>query len=139
MANAPATAPLLHRSLGSGLVLVAVVLLMLRYRGLAPTLPSDSITSIAYALSGFCAVLVAVALFVIKPRVPERRPHQSVDEYWSTPDVSTKAVLVWLLMEGAGMVAAVGYFLTGEPVSALVMGLAIVAFWLCGPNLFAEA
>jgi|SRR5687768_11272237 len=139
MATAPATAPLLHRSLGTSLVLVAAVLLVLRYRGLAPTLPPDSITLIAYTLSGFCAVLVAVALFVIKPRVPERRPHQSVEEYWSTPDVGTKVVLVWFLMEGAGMMAAVGYLLTGEPVSALAMGLAIVAFWLCGPNLFAEA
>src|SRR5688572_33348705 len=97
MATAPATAPLLHRSLGTSLVLVAAVLLVLRYRGLAPTLPPDSITLIAYTLSGFCAVLVAVALFVIKPRVPERRPHQSVEEYWSTRDVGTKVVLVLVL------------------------------------------
>ena len=49
------------------------------------------------------------------------------------------AFLVWFLMEGAGMMAAVGYLLTGQPVSVVAMGVAIVAFWLSGPNAFAKA
>ena len=139
MPAAPATAPLLHQSLGIGLVMMAAVMSFLRYRGLAPTLPPDSLTSIAYALSGFSVVLVAVALLVIKPRVPDRRPQQSVEEYWSTREVGAKAFLVWFLMEGAGMMAAVGYLLTGQPVSVVAMGVAIAAFWLSGPNAFARA
>src|SRR5687768_11242544 len=107
MATTPATAPLLHRSLGVGLVMLAAVIAFIRYRGLAPTLPPDSITLILYTLSGLCVVLMAVALFVIKPRVPDRRPQQSVEEYWSTPEVGAKASLVWFLMECAGMIAAV--------------------------------
>src|SRR5688572_28089632 len=126
MPTAPATAPLLHRCLGIGLVMMAAVMSFLRYRGLAPALPPDSIRLIAYALSGFSVVLVAVALVVIKPRVPDRRPQQSVEDYWSTPEVDGKAFLVWFLMEGAGMMAAVGYLLTGQPVSVVAMGLAIV-------------
>jgi hypothetical protein len=83
-------------------------------------------------------VLLAIALLVFKPRVPERGPRQSVDEYWSAPDVTAKVFLVWFLMEGAGAISAVGYFLTGQPVAAAVMALAIVAFWLCGPSIFAK-
>jgi hypothetical protein len=139
MPAAPATAPLLHRSLGIGLVMMAAVMSFLRYRGLAPTLPPDGIKSIAYALSALSVVLVAVALLVIKPHVPERLVHQSIEEFWSTPKVGAKAFLVWFLLDGAGMMAAVGYLLTGQPVTVVAMGLAIVAFWLCGPNVFAKA
>jgi len=39
MPTAPATAPLLHRCLGIGLVMMAAVMSFLRYRGLAPALP----------------------------------------------------------------------------------------------------
>lgn len=139
MPTTPPTAPLLHRSLGIGLVMMAAVMAFLRYRGVAPTLPPESITLILYTLSGLCVVLMAVALFVVKPRVPDRRPQQSVEEYWSTPEVGAKALLVWFLMEGVGTMAAVGYLLTGQPVTVVAMVLAIVAFWLCGPNMFAKA
>ena len=37
------------------------------------------------------------------------------------------------------MMAVIGYLLTGQPVSVVAMGLAIVAFWLCGPNAIAKA
>jgi hypothetical protein len=40
---------------------------------------------------------------------------------------------------GLVLMAAIGYLLTGEPASAIVTGLAIVAFRLCGPNVFAKA
>ena len=120
-------------------MVVASALASLRYRGIAPTLSPDSITPAAYMLSGFCGMLVAVALFILKPRVPDRRPQQSVEAYWSAPEVGAKVFVVWFVMDSAGMMAAVGYFLTGELVSAVAMGLAIVAFWLCGPNVFAKA
>ena len=120
-------------------MIAAVTICFVRYRGLAPSLPPETITSMLYMLSGFCVVLMAVALFVVKPRVPERRPQQSVEEYWSTSEVGAKALLIWFLMEGVGMMAAVGYLLTGQPVTVVAMGLAIVAFWLCGPNMFAKA
>ena len=140
MATTPATLPLLHRFLGIGLVLVAASLLVLRYLGIAPMLPHDSVTRvIAYTLSGCGVVLAAVALFVFKPRVPDRSPGQSVEQYWSTPEVGAKVLPVWFLLEGAGMMAAVGYFVTGAPVSAVVAGLLIAGFSLCGPNMFAKA
>ena len=75
---------------------------------------------------------------MLKPRVPGRRPSQSIGEYWSTPDVTAKVFLVWFLMEGAGVLGAVGYFLTGAPLPAAAMLLAIVVFWLNGPGTFGK-
>ena len=140
MATTPASTPVLHRFLGIGLVLVAAAFLVLRYLGIAPLLPIDRFTiEIAYGSSGLAVVLAAVALFVFKPRVPNRVPGQSVQEYWSTPEVCAKVIPVWFLLEGAGMMAAAGYLLAGEHVSAITMALAIGAFWLCGPSEFAKA
>src|SRR6476661_7640736 len=110
MATTPAAVPLLHRILGIGLVSLAAAILVLRYVGIAPLPQHDRVTlMIAYALSGFGVVLVAVALFVFKPRVPDRRPGQSVEQYWSMPEIGAKVFLVWILLEGAGTIAAVGY------------------------------
>lgn len=80
-----------------------------------------------------------MALFVFKPRVPDRLLGQSVEQYWSAAEAGGKAVLVWILLEGAGVLAVVGYCLTGEIVSAIAAGLTIVAFWMCGPGVFAKA
>jgi hypothetical protein len=138
--TAQGTIPLLHRFLGIGLVMVAASLLVIKYLGLVPTLPDGSVTLIiAYALSGVAVVLAAVALVVFKPRVPERSSAQSIEEYWSTPEVGSKVLPVWFLLEGAGTLAAVGYFLTSEPVAAIAAGVLIAAFWWCGPNVFAKA
>jgi hypothetical protein len=138
-AATPATVPMLHRFLGIGLLTVAAALLLLKYFGIAPGLRADSVTRlIAYSLSGIAVVLAAVALVVFKPRVPERSAAQSVEEYWSTPEVGSKVLPVWFLLEGAGTIAAVGYFLSSEPVAAVAMGVLIAAFWWCGPNVFAK-
>lgn len=136
-APTPANVRILHRSLGTGLVLVAAAVLVLRYLGVSPMSSTDSATPpIAYTLSGCAVVLLAVALSVFKPRAPGRLPGQSVEEYWSTTGVSERVFLVWFVFEGAGMLAAVGYLLTGEPAAALAMSLAVVVYWSCGPNVF---
>ncbi len=36
------------------------------------------------------------------------------------------------------MIAGVGFLLTAELVSAVAMGVAVSAFWWCGPNVFAK-
>ena len=138
MTAPPANAPLLHRLLGIGLVLLAAVFFVLTivasHRSCGRQQPcADCVHVVRVGRRAG-----AVALLFFKPRVPERRPEQLVEKFWSMPEVSAKVSLVWFLMEGAGVLAGVGYLLTGEPVTALVMALAIVAFWLCGPNAFAK-
>jgi hypothetical protein len=138
-AATPATVPMLHRFLGIGLMTLAAALLLLKYFGIAPGLRADSVTKlIAYSLSAVAVVLAVVALVVFKRRVPERSAAQSVEDYWSAPEVGSKVLPVWFLLEGAGTLAAVGYFLTGEPVAAVAAGVLIGAFWWHGPNVFAK-
>ena len=135
--NAP-TPVILHLFLGIGLVTLSLAFFVLRYVGFQ--LMGDTVApTVAYVLSGLSVVLAAITLVIFKPRVPDRSPGQSVDEDRSTPEVVARTTTVWFLLEGAGTIAAVGYFFSGEPVSAIVTIAAIVAFWLCGPNVFAKA
>lgn len=113
------------------------VLVLVRNLGAVP--PGTWGSPVAYVFPGASIALLAVSFLVFKPRVPQRSMGEPVEQYWSTPQVVAKALPIWFLMDGAGIIAAIGYFLTGEPVSALVAGLAIVAFWLTGPNVFANA
>ncbi len=48
-------------------------------------------------------------------------------------------VNVWFLLEGAGTLAAIGYYLTGQPLAAAATALLLMVFWTCGPNAFAKA
>jgi hypothetical protein len=101
MATPPATLPVLHRLLGIGLMTIAVVFLILRYLDIPPTLQHDSVTQvIGYTLSGLGVVIAAVALFVFKPRVPDRSPGESVEQYWSRPEIGPKAMMVWIILDG---------------------------------------
>jgi hypothetical protein len=132
--------PLLHRLLGIALVSLAAAILVLEYLGIAPILRRDSVTPvIAYALSGAGVVLAAVALLILKPRVPDRAPGQSVEQYWTRPEIGARVLPVWLLLESAGMLPAVGYLMTGELVTAFVAGLAILVYWWHGPDVIAKA
>jgi hypothetical protein len=140
MATPAATVPLLHRFLGIGLVMVATVFVALGFVGIAPLLPREGASPvIAYAMSGFAVVLGVVALLFLKPRVPDRKPGQSVEQYWSAPDAGARVLPVWFLLEGAGITSSIGYLLTGEPVALIVAVVAITVFWLCGPNTFDRA
>ena len=120
--------------------MMATVFVALGYVGIAPLLPRGGASPvIAYAMSGVAVVLGVVALLFLKPRVPDRKPGQSVEQYWSAPEAGARVLPVWFLLEGAGMTSAIGYLLTGEPVALIVAVLAITAFWLCGPNTFDRA
>lgn len=46
--------------------------------------------------------------------------------------------MVWFLMEGAGVISAVSYFLTSAAVSAAVMMLTLAVFWMNGPGAFGK-
>ena len=135
-----AGAPTLHRLLGIGLVTLAAAFGGLTYAGVAPLLERDEGSRvIAYVMAGISLAVCAVALVFVKPRVPERRAGQPVEQYWSARDVTEKILLVWFLLEGAAIQAAIGFLLTGELATLIVAGAAMVAFWLCGPRAFAEA
>ena len=129
----------LYRALAMGLLLVSGASLALGYFGIGPVLLDDTVPlAIAYAPSAIAGALVVVGVFVLAPRVPTRSPMTSVNEFWSNPEMGGKAVVVWFLVEGGGMLAAVGYLLTRHPSSAFVIGLSIAAYYWCRPERFAN-
>ena len=136
---AAANVPLMHRFLGFGLFAIATAAVAVKSLGAVSTPPRGDFTQmLAFVFSGITVVMALVAFLVLKPRVPERKPGQTVDAYWSTPEVAAKAMLVWFLLEGGAIMGVLGYFLTGEVVAAGAALFGVAAFWLCGPNVFAK-
>jgi hypothetical protein len=136
--TSPPIAPVLHRSLLTGLLMLSVVMVVFKSAGMGPQFAGEGgMLTLAYTLSALSFVLVGVAVLLLKPRVPGRGPRQPVEEYW--PSVTGKVLQVWFVMEAAGMSAIVGYFLTGHTITAVAIGVSIAAFIWCGPNAFAKA
>jgi hypothetical protein len=132
-------AALLHRFLGIGLLGLVAVQIALTYAGVVPLLDREgSSSTIAYVLAGIGLAQIAASILALKPRVPERRSGQTVEQYWSTPEVVQAANLTWFLVEGAGVLNVVGFFLSGQLISLIVQATALVAFWLCRPAALAN-
>jgi hypothetical protein len=118
----------LHAALVAGVAVIGLTFALLeRLNG--PFLPTASAIGTAFAAAG--GVLVVAAFLLLRPRIPECRPDQSPDAYWSDVQTRTAALLTWVGLEGAGVVAAVGYLLTGRTAPAAVAVLALATLvWL---------
>jgi hypothetical protein len=135
-----ATLPILHRFLGIGVALLAVVVVGLKLAGVAPLMnvPEAGAKVIVYIFTSASFLLLFLAVFIFKPRAPERRAGQTAAEYWTTPDMAMPALRVWFLLEGAGILAMVCYMATGAAIALIAAAVAILAFWKLGPNAFAK-
>jgi hypothetical protein len=123
----------LHRSLLTGQLILTGVMVVLRSGDTGMQLSDDN-QVLGYGLSALSIALVAVALLLLKPRVPVREARQPIEEYWTS---ATSTILpMWFVMEGAGLIAIVGYFLTGETVAAAAIAISIGAFIWYGPKAF---
>lgn len=134
-ANAPS---MLHRALLVGQLATAVVFLFTHFRGIVPLEGAESSSLVAYTLAGIGALQVATAFVMLRPRVPVRSPGQTVEQFWATPSSTQAVFLVWFVLEAAAVLSGVGFFLTGDPVPALVAAVAILAFAWTGPSSFEE-
>ena len=123
-----------------GVTALGAIFIVLIALGRGPIMPPEpgSPPWLAYAFCAISVVLVVVALVGLKPRVPERRPGQSVDQYWSDPAFAAHVTRVWFALEAAATLSALAVFMVGGPITMLAMGLAIVVFWMTGPNAFAK-
>jgi hypothetical protein len=70
-------------------------------------------------------VQVGVALAVVRRKIPARRYDQSVEGYWSANEVRGPSIMLWSLLEGAGLFSAVGYLLTGGTLPGTVALIAL--------------
>lgn len=126
---------LLHRFLGIGLVITGIVLIAVR-RFAAVAESQDDQVLFEYVFSAIGVTMVGTALLHLKPQVPARRSGQTTAHYWADKQVTARATLVWFILDGGGIVAAVGHFLSGGPISAAVWMAAAAAFWMNGPRTF---
>ena len=124
----------LHLFLGIGLVVTAGALGMTRY--LTSGLAAEPVTLITYILSGVSATMGVTAVMVLKRQVPEPRPGQTAARYWADQKNAGPAMLFWFILEGAGIVASVAYFLEGSPIAGALALAVVAAFWLNGPRTF---
>jgi hypothetical protein len=139
MPTQAATPALLHRFLGIGQLAMTVTFAALVAAGAVPLLEADEASTVAYAMAGAAALMIVVALVGLRPRVPERLGGETTEAYWARPGVAAAATRVWFALEGAGLLAGVGFLLTACVAPAVVMGAALVAFWMTGANAFAKA
>lgn len=124
---------ILHAALTAGLTLCGAVLFFLRRTQSLPRLVPPVI-GIALAVAAISTL--AVALAVVRPRFPAQQPNQTSDAYWGDATVRGTAILMWAGVEGAGLLAAVGYLLTGASASLIALALAIITLASLRPGRF---
>jgi hypothetical protein len=127
---------LLHRFLGIGLVVTGAALIVARR--LAADAGPDDVTLFEYVFSALGAAMAGVALLFLKRQVPERRPGQTTPQYWADTQVVSRAQLFWFILQGAGIIAAVGHFLSGGPFTGAVWAFVAATFWMNGPAVFTK-
>jgi hypothetical protein len=129
---------LLFTALGVGATAVAATLSALRLSGAAVVdIDADLAATVGYGSAAAAASLIAAAHLAMKRRVPARMLGQTPEQYWRTPATAQAALVFWALLEGAVMVATVGFFLTGLMPVAAVIAAALVIYWISGPSTLA--
>jgi len=122
---------ILHGALVAGLVLVGgTFILVLRVQGR----PLGSAPSSGEVLAGISVALLIGAYAILRRRIPERRFDQSQDDYWASAETRGACIVLWALVDGAGLVGWVGYVLTGVAVPAAAAALAILTLMLFRPS-----
>jgi hypothetical protein len=132
--QAQASVVVLHRALGIGLVVTGIALIAVRRTAGGDT--TDDGTLFEYLFSAVSVIMAGVALLVLRPQVPRRRAGQTVSQYWGDAQITGRTHLFWFILEGAGIIAAVGHFLSGGPITGVVWALVAAAFWMNGPSVF---
>ncbi len=124
-------ARILHAALVIGSILVGIAFFFVVRRN-GPAFRDDPLA--AYLTAGLGLANLAFAIAFFRPRIPQRRMDQGPDEYWMTNEARGAAVIVWATVEAAGLIAWVGYFLTGRAVPAAVAALAVVTLITLRPS-----
>ena len=123
----------MHLALTLGLTLAGVVLVIVRrVQEMPPLVPP----AVGIALTVAAASALVVAVMVVRPRVPEQTPEQTPDTYWDDATVRMTVIVLWAAVEGAGLLGAVGYILTGATAPAIALVIGIVTLASLGPRRF---
>jgi hypothetical protein len=112
---------LIHLSLFVGTALMGVVMFIARGR-LDP--PPSVDPTLGLALAGVAVLGVAIALTQLRQRIPARNSDQSPADYWGHERVRSAALIFWAVLEGAGLLGVVAYYISG---SAIPLGVAVIS------------
>lgn len=116
---------ILHGTLVGGLVVILGLFSLIVRRLSGPLLRTDETTgTIAWVLAGVALLDIALALLFFRSRLAPPARSGPPEAYWK-PETRAPALLLWILFEGAGMIACVGYVLTGHsaPLAAALIAL----------------
>jgi hypothetical protein len=132
LANAPRVVRILHTALLGGLILSGAMLYLVRRVLQPPSVGEARVLTLVLAVVS--VVLLVIAVGALRPKIPDRRPEQDVNAYWGDADSRGSAIVLWAAIEGAGLVGAIGYFLTGATAPAVAFALAFAALALFRPG-----
>ena len=124
-------ARILHAALVIGSILVGIVFFFVVRRN-GPAFRDDPLAG--YLTAGLGLANLAVVIGFFRPRIPQRRMDQRPDEYWMTSEARGAAIVLWAMVEAAGLISWVGYYLTGRAVPAAVAALAVVTLITLRPS-----
>ena len=137
----PQTAPqnakamrLIQLGLTLGLSLMAAVFFILRRLGQVPAIEIPRVAGIALTVASISTLVVA--LTVVRPRVQPQAPEQTADMYWGDATVRVTVVMLWAGVEGAGLMGALGYLLTGALAPGIALVMAILTLASMRPSRF---
>ena len=112
---------LIHLALFTGTALMGIVMFIARGRASPP--PSVDLT-LGLALAGVAVLGITIALTQLRQRIPARSSDQSPADFWGNDRARAAALIFWAVLEGAGLLGVVAYYLSG---SAIPLGVAVLA------------
>jgi hypothetical protein len=122
---------IIHAALLAGCTGAGIVLSIVRVK--VPLPPFTGAPILGYAMSGVALLILAVAALGVRPRVPERRPDQTAEAFWSVPATRLTLIFLWAGVEGAGIIGWVGYFVTGSLAGAVTGVIALLTLYAFRP------
>ena len=117
----------LYLILFAGLTVIGGVMLVLTLKLTGPRLaPGNTTDIIGYVIAALAFAPFLMGVYWARGQVPARVPGESADEYWK-PESRGRALMLWVLCEGSGILGAVGYHLTGGAAPLALFGLCWLA------------
>jgi len=125
---------MVHTALLGGLILSGATLYLARRLSQPPPPPVGEARVLTLVLAVVSVGVLVIAVGMLRPRVPERRSEQNPEAYWTDASSRAAAIVLWAAIEGAGLVGAVGYFLTAAAAPTVAYALALAALVLFRPG-----
>ncbi|MEO8139981.1 MAG: hypothetical protein ABI742_10055 [Gemmatimonadota bacterium] len=126
----------LYFALVGGLCAVFTTFASIFWLGTAPLLQTEGTLVLALAMSLVPLGPILLGWIWARPQVPFRPEGKSLEQFWQDPVTGGRALLVWALFEGSGIIGAVGTLLTGSVLTAGAALLGLASLLTNGPGYF---